>query len=157
MREEVAGNVHKIYKPKNDSEFLEQVSFITFVIGFNFNVVRNKWPTIKKAFHNFSIEKVAAMNEKDIQKLLQNSGVIRNRRKLTTVIDNARICKELCVDNGTVLKWIDAKKKAHKKDPLLNPSLAEEFRIFSGIGKTTSGWLDNLHNAKGQYIEYERE
>lgn len=157
MLMENRGNKQRIYKPKNDTEFLEQVSFITFVIGFNFNVVRNKWPTIRKGFHNFSVNKVAAMTEKDIQRLVKDPGMIRNRRKITTVIDNARLCKELKVDNGTVLNWIEKRKRAHRRDPLLNPSLAEEFQMFAGIGKTTSQWLDNIHNAKKSYIEYERD
>jgi len=53
------------------------------------------------------------------------------------------------------LKWIDKIKKDYKKDPLFNPSLEESFIRFNRIGKTTSGWLASLHNAKGRFITYD--
>ena len=84
---------HKIRKPSNDNEFLEHVAKIIFVAGFRYSIVADRWPKMKKAFHNFSVKKLASLNEKDIDKLMEADGMIRNRMKITAIIENAKICR----------------------------------------------------------------
>jgi len=147
--------IQKIYKPKNDDEFLSQVSEIVFIAGFNYSVVKKRWPLMKKAFLNFNIKKLSKFNEKNVDKLMKAEGMIRNKGKIEATIENSRKCLDLKRDHGSVLKWIEKLKKNYKKDPLFNPSLEESFTHFNRIGKTTSGWLASLHNAKGKYITYD--
>jgi len=143
-----------IYKPKNDDEFLGQVAKIIFVAGFRYSIVEERWPLIKKAFHNFSIKKLSGYNEKNIKKLLKAKGMIKNVGKINAIIENAKKCKKLQKEHGSVLKWIDKLKKDYKKDPLFNASLEESFIELHRIGKMTSGWLASLHNAKGKCLTY---
>jgi len=145
----------KIYKPKNDDEFLGQVAKIIFVAGFRYSIVEERWPLIKKAFYNFNINKLSKFNEKQINNIMKAEGMIKNIGKIEAIIENAKKCTALQKDHGSVLKWIDKLKKGYKKDPLFNPSLEESFRKFDRIGKMTSGWLASLHNAKGKCLEYE--
>ncbi|MBI2663966.1 DNA-3-methyladenine glycosylase I [Candidatus Woesearchaeota archaeon] len=142
----------KIYKPKNDSEFLDQLSFIRFVSGFRYSVVEAKWPNIRKAFYNFAVNKVAAA---DAEKIINAKDMIRNRQKISDIIQNAKLCRDIAKEHGSVIKWIAEVKKQSKKDPLLSASIKEEFRRFHGIGETTSGWLEHLHNAKKDFVTYE--
>ena len=142
----------KIPKPKNDNEFLADVAFIIFASGFRFSIVEERFPLIKKAFNNFNIEKLSKFTNNEIDKIMQAKGMIKNRGKIESVIENARICSEITKEHGSVLKWIEKLKIAYKKDPLFNPSLEESFQRFERIGKTTSGWLATLHNAKKDYI-----
>ena len=144
-----------IYKPKNDNEFLEQISFIRFVSGFRYSVVDARWPQIRKAFHGFNVKKLASATDKDVEKFMGAKGMIRNRGKINDVIKNAKLCAEIEKQHGTVLKWIDAIKKQHKKDPLLSSSLQEEVRRFHGIGEMTSEWVAGLHMAKKDHITYQ--
>ena len=144
-----------IYKPKNDNEFLEQISFIRFVSGFRYSVVDARWPQIRKAFHGFNVKKLAAATDKDVEKFMGAKGMIRNRGKINDVIRNAKLCAEIEKQHGTLLKWIDSIKQQNKKDPLLSPSLKEEFRRFRGIGEMTSEWVADLHMAKKNCVEYE--
>ena len=145
----------KIFKPDNDDKFLEQISFIRFVSGFSYGVVKARWPKIRKAFHNFSVHKLAKTDAGDESRIAGSDGMIRNRIKISDVLQNARICSEIAKEHGSVIKWIAASKKRYGKDPLLEPSLAEKFRRFRGIGETTSGWLEALHMAKGNCLAYE--
>jgi DNA-3-methyladenine glycosylase I len=140
----------RIPKPKNDDEFLSDIAFIIFASGFRFSIVKERFPLIKKAFYNFNIEKLS--KEKNIEKIMKADGMIKNKGKIEAIIENAKMCSQLKKDYCSVLKWIGALKKQHKKDPLLNPSLNEAFQRFKRIGKTTSGWLAGLHNAKGSYM-----
>ena len=110
---------------------------------------------MRKAFSNFSIKKLSGYNEKNIKKLLKAKGMIKNIGKIEAIIENAKKCKKLEEEYGSVLKWIEKLKKDYKKDPLFNPSLEESFLRFDRIGKMTSGWLASLHNAKGKCLIYE--
>jgi len=145
----------RIYKPKNDDEFLSDLAFIIFVAGFRYSLVSERFPLIKKAFHNFSINKLSKFEEKDIEKIMKAKGMIKNRQKINAIVENAKKCIIIQQEFGSVLKWIKKKKTQHNKNPLFNPSLEEVFQKFSRIGKVTSGWLASLHNSKKNYIEYE--
>ena len=142
----------KIYKPKTDAEFLNQLAFIRFVSGFRYGIVDERWPDIRKAFHQFSIPKVATAKPATI---LKTKNMIKNSRKIDDIITNAKICKEIAKEHGSVLKWVDGIKKEQKKDPLLGPVLEEEFQRFKGIGKVTAGWITTLHMAKGDHLTYD--
>jgi len=86
---------------------------------------------------------------------MKSKGMIKNIGKIEAIIENSKKCKQLQKEHGSVLKWIQKTKTKYNKDPLFNPSLEETFMRFDRIGKTTSGWLTSLHNAKKDYIEYE--
>ena len=144
-----------IYKPKNDNEFLEQISFIRFVSGFRYSVVDARWPQIRKAFHGFNVKKLASATDKDVEKFMGAKGMIRNRGKITDVIRNAKLCAEIEKEHGTVLKWIYSIKQQYKKDPLLSSSLQEEVRRFHGIGEMTSEWVAGLHMARKNCVTYQ--
>jgi len=144
--------IKKIYKPKTDAEFLNQLAFIRFVSGFRYGIVDERWPDIRKAFHQFSIAKVAAAKPDTI---IKAKNMIRNSRKIEDIVANAQICKEIAKEHGSVLKWIEGIKKEQKKDPLLGPVLEDEFQRFKGIGKMTAGWLTALHTAKGNHLKYD--
>jgi len=141
----------RIYKPRTDDQFLAQIAFIRFVSGFKHSLVDKKWPYIEKAFEEFKIEKLAKYSDKDIECIMKAEGMIKNRRKINDIVSNAKICQTLAKEHGSVLKWIQKNKKL-AEDPMINPTLAESFQIFAGIGETTSGWLENLHGAKKNHI-----
>ena len=145
----------RIYKPKNDDEFLGQIAKIIFVAGFRYSIVEERWPLMKKGFNNFSIKNLCKYNEKGINNIMKSKGMIKNIGKIQAIIENSKKCKKLQKEHGSVLKWINKLKKDYKKDPLFNPSLEESFMGFHRIGKMTSGWLASLHNAKGKFLVYE--
>ena len=67
----------------------------TFQAGLSWITILNKREHFRAAFHNFDIEKVASMDELDVEELLKNKGIIRNRQKIEAAIGNARVVKEL--------------------------------------------------------------
>ena len=94
---------------------------------------------MRKAFHNFNVQKVA--NEK-IENLLKKDGMIKNRGKIAAIIGNAKICRELIREHGSIAKWVKKMQKTNKNDPLLSQSVAEAFQEkFAKIGAMTSKWL----------------
>ena len=130
--------VHIHPKPKNDKEFFEIMSQIIFISGFRWDLVMKRWPKIRKAFHNFDIEKVS--NEK-LENLIEKDGMIKNRAKITAIIENAKICLDIRKEHKSVMGWIEKIRKENKKNPLFAPAVREEMKKFHKIGNTTSRWL----------------
>ncbi len=143
------------YKAKTDSALLEQISFIVFIVRFNYRLVEKKWPQIKKAFYHFDIAKLSKLDSNDLESFLKADGMIKNKFKMRAVIVNAKIIKEKQEKYGSALKWIEQSKKELNDSPILSKSLGECFQEFQGIGTMTSGWLESLYSQKKDYVEYE--
>lgn len=77
-------------KPKSLDDYLEVMSKAVFQSGISWKVVEAKWPSTREAFYNFDIQKVANLDDKDIDELSQDTRVIRNYRKLNALVSNAQ-------------------------------------------------------------------
>lgn len=82
-------------QPNSLGDYLEVMSKAIFQTGISWQVVNNKWPGIREAFHNFDHRAVASFTEDNLAELCQDTRVIRNRRKIEAIIDNARLMLDL--------------------------------------------------------------
>ena len=85
-----SGSPPEQIQPTSLNDYLEVMSKAVFQSGMSWKVVEAKWPSTREAFHNFDIEKVAALDDKDIDELTQDTRVIRNYRKLNAIVSNAQ-------------------------------------------------------------------
>ncbi len=99
-------------RPTNDDSYFENMCRIIFQAGLNWSVIDKKWPTTKKAFANFSIDKVACFTDTNLEKLLLDEGIVRNRGKIQAIILNARQFKEIEKENGSFQKYLDSLDKS---------------------------------------------
>ena len=139
-------------KPKNDAEFLEVMSEIIFVSGFRWDLVHSRWHKIKKAFHKFSIDKVA---DEKVESLIIKDGMIKNQSKIKAIIENAKICQSIIKKHGSINNWIKEIQKNNKKEPLFNPTVREGMKKFAKIGNTTSRWLAYVTTRDKKLLEEE--
>jgi DNA-3-methyladenine glycosylase I len=108
--------------PKSLRDYLEIMSKAVFQSGMSWKVVEAKWDTTREALHDFDVQKVAGMDERDLGLLVEDTRVIRNYRKLSAIIDNARKMMELEKQYGTFKQYLrahgdfDATLKAIKRD-----------------------------------------
>src|SRR5205085_10793257 len=58
--------------------------------GLSWNTILNKRENYRKAFDRFRPEKIARYGKRDVQRLLQNDGIVRNRLKVAAAIENAK-------------------------------------------------------------------
>lgn len=100
-------------RPPNDDIYFENMSRIIFQAGLNWNVIENKWSTMKQAFAQFSIEKVAQFTNADVEHLMNDKGVVRNKRKILAVIQNANLFKELKKQHGSFQSYLDSLDKSN--------------------------------------------
>jgi len=76
---------------KGDDAVFERISLEGFQAGLNWLMILKRREHLRSVFRNFSIKAVSKMGEKDIELLMQDQLVIRNRRKITSVIENAKV------------------------------------------------------------------
>ena len=70
--------------------------------GLSWRTVLTKRENYRKAFHNFEIARVAAMKDRELEKLLLDPGIIRNRLKVTATRDNAKAALEVIEEFGSL-------------------------------------------------------
>jgi len=58
--------------------------------GLSWNTILKKRKNYRKAFHGFRPEKIALYSTRDVQRLLRDAGIVRNRLKITATIENAK-------------------------------------------------------------------
>src|ERR1700747_2575771 len=74
----------------DESAMFEALTLGVFEVGLSWSIVFGKREAFRRAFHGFDIAKVAAMTGRDVDRLVQDASIIRNRAKIQATIDNAR-------------------------------------------------------------------
>jgi len=72
-----------------ESAMFEALTLGVFEVGLSWSIVFRKRDAFRKAFHGFDVAKVAAMTEHDVDRLVQDASIIRNRAKIQATVDNA--------------------------------------------------------------------
>lgn len=76
----------------NDRYLFEMLILEGAQAGLSWSTILNKRESYRKAFDNFDPEIVARYDEKKVENLLQNPGIVRNRLKVNAAVGNARAC-----------------------------------------------------------------
>lgn len=84
------GWMYRNNQPSNDDAYFENMTRVIFQAGLSWKMISNKWMNFKKAFANFSIEKVAKFGDDDLARLMADKAIVRNRRKIEATINNAK-------------------------------------------------------------------
>jgi len=128
---------------RDEQKMFEFLTLETFQAGLSWITILKKRENFREAFHQFNIKKIAAMNEQDIDSLMNNKGIIRNRKKIEAAIHNARILLRLH-QNGTTLVdtlWaymdntpLDNQRKHLGEVPALTPLATRISKDLKAIG-----------------------
>jgi DNA-3-methyladenine glycosylase I len=90
----------------------EALSLGVFEVGLSWSIVFGKRDAFREAFHNFNVATVAAMTDQDIDRLVQNPAIIRNRAKIKATIDNARAMMSASPSLPALAKSYESTSKA---------------------------------------------
>ena len=74
----------------DESALFEALTLGVFEAGLSWSIVFGKREAFRRAFHEFDVAQVAAMTERDVDRLLRDSAIIRNRAKIQATVENAR-------------------------------------------------------------------
>lgn len=147
---EAEQNVHKVYHDtqygfpiEDDNELFCRLILEINQAGLSWTTILNKQESFRKAYHNFDIRKVAAYKDRDVQRLLNDAGVIRNRLKVNAAVENARTILRLQKEFGSFKKWL-----AHH-----HPKSREEWtRLFKKTFRFTGGEIVNEFLVSAGYL-----
>lgn len=78
----------------DERTLFEWLCLETYQAGLSWQTVLNKQAAFEQSFQDYDIAAVAAMQPTDIDRLMTNSEIIRNRRKLEATVNNARVLRD---------------------------------------------------------------
>jgi DNA-3-methyladenine glycosylase I len=133
-----------------ETELFERLTLEAFQSGLSWLTILRKRENFRRAFDGFDVEKVAEYGSKDVQRLLGDAGIVRNRKKIEAAITNAQAAREMHSNGETLdeLIWSfapDEQRPAPNTLEELQPTteeskaLAKELkkRGFVFVGPTT--------------------
>jgi DNA-3-methyladenine glycosylase I len=121
---------------KDDQKLFEFLLLESAQAGLSWRTILNKRENYRKAFAGFDPEKVAKYGDKEIQKLMQNEGIIRNRAKIEAAVNNAKRFLEVQKEFGSfyAYSWQFVNNKVIRHtitDTTDYPQKTEEAEIFA--------------------------
>ena len=126
-----AGTPPKQARPRDLSGYLETMTRAVFQAGISWQVVDAKWEGIREAFRGFDPQVVAGFDTADIDRLMADPRVIRNRRKLEGTVDNAQTLIELDAEHGGFKRYL-------RSNGDFDATVADLKRRFRFLGDTGS-------------------
>lgn len=106
----IAHNEHAASDPVevSDDRYLAEMAKAVFSAGFNWTVIRNKWPGFEAAFDGFQPHRVAFYSDEDLDRLLSDAAIVRNGQKITATIENARFVAATAKEYGSFGAFLNA-------------------------------------------------
>jgi len=132
-----------------DDEMFERIALEGFQAGLSWITILKRREGFRKALKNFEVKKVAKLTDADVEKMMQNEGIIRNRAKIISTINNANLVLDLQKQgisiSDVVWSFSPNKKMTSTKDfqwRATSPesdAMSKELRRlgFSFVGSTT--------------------
>ncbi len=118
-----AGHVHRLYHDtqygfpiEDDDELFGRLILEINQAGLSWDTILKKQDNFRRAYHSFSIAKIAAYRAGDINRLLADAGIIRNKLKVNAVIYNAQQILTLQKDYGSFKNWLDVQELSNKEE-----------------------------------------
>lgn len=90
----------------NSHRLFEKICLEGFQSGLSWLTILNKRPRFREVFADFNYEVVAEYGEQDVERLLDDAGIIRHRGKIEATINNAQRALELTEQEGSLVEWI---------------------------------------------------
>lgn len=131
----------------DEHRLFEKLCLEGFQSGLSWRTILAKRENFRAAFHDFDFNRIARFTEKDVERLLDNAGIIRHRGKIEATINNAKRAQEMVKLEGSLGAFIwryepDAKSLPEPQSQTTSPesiALSKELkkRGWKFVGPTT--------------------
>lgn len=148
---------HPVHGPYHDHEYgfpqrAERELFERLVLeinqaGLSWETILKKREGFRAAYSGFEVDTVAAYGEREVERLLGDAGIIRNRLKVHAAIHNAQVIQQLRERHGSFAAWLDAH---HPQDKAAWVKLFKKTFRFTG-GEITGEFLMSLGYLPGAH------
>ena len=126
-------------EPRGMADYLEMMSKSVFQTGMSWRVIDAKWPDIREAMREFDPETIARFGEVELEELANDKRVIRNRRKLQAIVNNARQMIDLEAKHGSFRNYL----RSHDDFGALTKDLRKQFSFLGETGCYHFLWVVN--------------
>lgn len=116
--------------PAKLADYFEVLTKAVFQSGITWRVVEAKWEGTRAAFHDFDAQAVAGLTPGDVEALVEDPRVIRNRRKIEATVENAGMMLKLDQEAGGFGRWLSA----HDDYDDTVADLKSHFRFMGDMG-----------------------
>lgn len=90
----------------DDFRLFEKLSLEGFQSGLSWRTILAKRENFRKAFLGFDFNKITRFTERDVERLLQDAGIVRHRGKIEAVINNSERAREMVEREGSLAAYI---------------------------------------------------
>jgi DNA-3-methyladenine glycosylase I len=131
----------------DDRQLFELLTLEGAQAGLSWSTILNRRDGYRRAFGNFDLEKVAAFDNQDVERLIADTGIIRNRQKIMATIVNAREVLRLQDDQGSldnfVWSFVNGKTLDHQFTRMeqLPPTTPESVAMSKALRKRGFGFV----------------
>ncbi len=124
----------------DDRRLFEKLCLEGFQSGLSWRTILAKRENFRAAFHGFDFDRVAGLTEHDVERLLQDAGIIRHRGKIEAVINNAHCAREMIAREGSLAAffWRHEPGAAGQPEPQAVSMSAESIALSKELKKR--GW-----------------
>ena len=123
VRTERAHPLHRAYHgeehgvPSRDERVLfERLVLEIAQAGLSWETILKKRDGYRRAFEGFDVDRVAAYGGADLDRLMADPGIVRNRLKILATIHNAGVVQALRAEYGSFAGWLDAQGELSRED-----------------------------------------
>jgi len=106
---------------EGESAYLERLTLEAFQSGLSWRTILLKRPAFRAAFHGFDADAIAAYDERDVARLMDDTGIVRNAMKVNAAVTNARATVALREHDGLV-----ALVEAHRPEAWTPPTTTDD-------------------------------
>lgn len=136
------------FPAREDAVLFERLALEINQAGLSWLTVLKKRAAFNAAFRGFDVDAVAAFTARDVKRLMNDPGIVRNRLKIEAVIANAKRLKEIRASHGSFAAWLDAHHPRSKERWV--KLFRDTFR-FTG-GEIVGEFLMSLGYLKGAHV-----
>jgi len=116
--------------PSGLADYLDVITRAVFQSGMSWRVVEAKWAGFREAFAGFDPAAVAAFDDDDVERLVADPSIIRNRRKIEATVANAQALIALEDQPGGFTGWL----RGRGDFEATVAALRGEFRFLGDMG-----------------------
>ena len=133
---------------EEDDDLFERLVLEINQAGLSWLTILKKRDGLRKAYDDFSVERVAAYGDTERARLLDDEGIIRNRLKVDAAIHNAGRVLELAAEHGSFVAWLDSHHPLEKKDwvKLFKKTFRFTGGEITGEFLLSTGYLPGAHH-----------
>jgi 3-methyladenine DNA glycosylase Tag len=124
-------------QPTSLADYLEVMSKAVFQTGISWKVVENKWPGIREAFHAFDAGAIASLTPEELDAITADPRVIRNRRKIEAIVENANAMLGLERQHGTFRSYL----RSHGGFEETVKDMRKRFKFLGDMGAYYFLWV----------------